>query len=395
MAALRLALIAALLGALLLGWTLLRGEPAPEVSVEPPVEIERPAPSRLDAYLDLLALVPAARETRARVLLNDYERAVEALGLVRPGPEAERSEVLAYAERLDRAGLAPGPYVSGFDASAAATLDALRANAGYDLRDVALSLSAGEPPEAYSALALQTASDKIRRTLIRNTRDARLEAYAGAPVLRWGGEFDAEPARRLRAPMYDSLGRGAKLAFLERTLLYTVWTQGLYRMLDARAGELDALADDVDLRALARGLAELGAFSALLSDRTQSARRIVQARGDPGLAERLAAQPQLAGYEAFAVGLGRDEAGPFVGLVLIHDAASDAQANAARLASRLRDGISLSALRPWRERFDPERATIWSEGRALSAKLRFAQADPPPRAWLDWVYEHDPLLLHE
>jgi len=65
------------------------------------------------------------------------------------------------------------------------------------------------------------------------------------------------------------------------------------------------------------------------------------------------------------------------------------------LEARLRDGISLSVLRPWRERFDPKSTAIWTEGRVLSARLRFAQADPPPRAWLDWVHEHDPLLLHE
>ena len=60
-----------------------------------------------------------------------------------------------------------------------------------------------------------------------------VEEYRGVPLLIWDGDFEMDSDRRLIPPVYDELGQGARLAFLEGIILYTLWTDGLRAMIDA------------------------------------------------------------------------------------------------------------------------------------------------------------------
>jgi len=57
-----------------------------------------------------------------------------------------------------------------------------------------------------------------------------VEEYRGVPLLIWDGDFEMDSERSLVPPVYDELGRGARLAFLEGIILYTLWTDGLREM---------------------------------------------------------------------------------------------------------------------------------------------------------------------
>jgi len=194
--------------------------------------------------------------------------------------------------------------------------------------------------------------------------------------------------------VYDHLGRGARLGFMEQTLFYTVWTDGLLAMIDTARETRPSLADVEAFRLMAEGLQILGTFGAYLTDATERqtmAALIAAGRVAEGTIERLQGEAMLNPYCAFAVGIGQDESGPFMGLVLVHESESLAHENADRLRQRFSQGTNSVNGQPWSDIFDPERLEVSVDGRTLRAKVPV----DPPSVWLRWVLLGDPLLLHE
>lgn len=340
------------------------------------------------AFVDLLRYIPDIPGTRAEVEVNDYLAAAVALGLDRPGPEAGYDELVGYARELTVEGaMLPGPFISGLDGYALLTLKSLRTRAGYDLRDLTASVVAGLPPERFSAVVLDIPLQGMREKLLRaeGWPAPEVEDFRGVSILIWGEDFEVDAERRLTPPIYDSLGRGARLAFLENTMLYTVWTPGIKGMIAAALDEIPALADVEDFRLLGEGLGRLGVYSAMLSADVRGAQEV----RDEGHCQIL-----LRPYTAFAVGIGRDAAGFFMGLVLVHASEEDAGTNMGRLPTRLNTCWSLYAKRPWGEFFDLEKLDLSREGRVLLAKV-YLRDGCPRSIWARWVVMRDPLLLHE
>lgn len=339
-------------------------------------------------FLRLLGYVPDTSDTRAEVWLNDYVAAARALGLGRPSPEADYQAVVDYAQRLlVEARMLKGPYISGFDSYALMTLEVLRSRAGYDLRDITASVVAGQPPARYSALLLEVPAEQVRESLLqaKDLPAPQVGEYRGVALLSWGDDFSVDPDRRLEPPAYDQLGRGANLAFPEGAIFYTLWTDGVRGMIDASQGEIPSLAGVEEYALLARALEELGVYSAWLSDRTQSV---------DYLEDETHCRTLLRPYLAFATGIGRDEGGFFMGLVLVHSTPEEAGKNAAWLPERLGSCWTLHSQRPWGEYFDLDRLAIEREGRTLMAKLYFTTQGAHPM-WVQWLLYRDPLLLHE
>ena len=143
---------------------------------------------------------------------------------------------------------------------------------------------------------------------------------------------------------------------------------------------------------MAEGLQILGVFGAYLTDDT--VRQTVgalsaAAQVDEETIERLEGEAMLYPYCAFAVGIGRDESGPFMGLVLVHESESLAQENVDRLRQRFLEGTTSVNGDPWSDIFDPGQLEVLVDGRTLRARVPV----DPPSAWLWWVLLGDPLLL--
>ncbi len=339
-------------------------------------------------FMGLLRFIPDTPAARTEVQLNDYAAAARALGLDRPGPEADYVAVMDYARGLRVKGrMLPSPYISGGDDYAPVTLKTLRARAGYDLRDITASIVAGQPPGWYSAILLDVPTEEVRDRLqrVQDWPPPGAQEYRGVPILTWGDSFEVNLDRRLNPPAYDELGRGANLGFAEGAIFSTLWTDGVRGMISASQGEGPSLADAEEYVLLAGGLEKLGVYSAWLSDRTQS----VDSLGDERHCQVL-----LRPYVAFATGIGRDEGGFFMGWVRVHPTAEAAGENLPRLRERLATCWSVYAQRPWREYFDLERLSLEREGRTLLAKAYF-KSDRTHPVWIEWVLYRDPLLAHE
>ncbi len=108
------------------------------------------------------------------------------------------------------------------------------------------------------------------------------------------------------------------------------------------------------------------------------------------LRRELEEPPLLQPYQAFATGAGKDDDGPYMALVLVHDDAKSAKTNVGLLQQRIGEGTSLRTSEPWREFVDE--AAIRAEGRVLLAKLR---GERIAANWLTWYFMRDPLIPHK
>jgi len=349
-------------------------------------------------FSELLGFIPDTPESRREVYINDYYAAARAIGLAPPLPFA--GEAIDYLVQISNYGALPtGPYISGYAHWSPEALNArLLETAGYDLRTVSASISAGEPPSVFNAILLDDTIDLERtRSALQTSADwpspvelSRDEVH----VLAWGEDYGTDFSRRLEPPVYDELGRGARLAFVDQVLCCTVWTDGVFAMVDAAHDATASLADVEAFVLMAEGLDSLGVFGAYLTDNTfgQSVNALMASMGvEQEAVERVAAETMLAPYCAFAVGIGRDESGAFMGLVLVHASQTQAEDNEERLRRRLSEGTSAASGKAWSELFSSAQLHIEVTGRTLLARVPI----DPPSVWLRWVLRRDPLLLHE
>ena len=172
------------------------------------------------------------------------------------------------------------------------------------------------------------------------------------------------------------------------------------RLIDTHQGERDSLADVEEYLLLARGLAELEARSALLSDRNQSVQETVDYHlaGLPGYTQEsidelrrlLEAEPLLRPYDAFATGAGWDNRGLYMAVVLIHPNEQAAEENVGLLRRRIEEAKLSVAGEPWADFFDD--MEIHAKGRVVLVKL---WGEGTRGLWLSIVRARDFLLLHE
>ena len=350
-------------------------------------------------FLRLLGLVPdtAGAQDPLRIYINDLSAARRSLGLLRPGPEAD-SETLRnhIIELTTGGGMVFGRELESLLEGRFSLRAGLRDRAGYDLREVNYSIAVeGWGVEGYSAVALNVPSKPVMNKLLACSEwPPQKFKYEGISVLSWGQDRAVNFRVRLIFPIFNYLGQGSRLAFYENLILRTIWTDGVKQMIDAKLGNAPSLADIDELRLIAYGLTRLGVYSALLTNETQDRARMLRFHQASAL-DRSGAM--LRPYQFFATGIGKDENGFFMGLVLAHNDAYIATQNIPLLHARLSEGRSLSSGRErhWNTVFDVEKMEIETIGRILLAKIPIMENRSIHTTWRIWFYNADPLLLHE
>jgi len=355
------------------------------------------------SYQTLLETIPWAPERAVQVWLNDYAAAAAALDVTRPAADATDDAVETYCLALSAGGVQAGPFISGFHSYAGATLPGLRQRAGYDVRDVRASLQdLANLPTRHAAVTLDVSPNTVLSTIAHSSAwpVPEVREHGGVSLLIWSPVFTLGLEQRLNAPVFDELGRAAPLAFWEAELLSASSVDQTEAMIDARLGLTASLWDAEMIRRLAEGLAKLGAYSCVLSNDPSSQDIGALPSWSPALSpaemERLSenvdAHGTLRAYEAFGVGVGSDEAGIYMALVLVHEEEAIASDNASHLLTRLRKGESLAYEAPWATWFDVERTVIEVDGADLLAKVPIL---PTASAglWVRWLLQRDPLLL--
>ena len=360
--------------------------------------------SEESVLLGLLGNIPDTPETRELILINDFARVREVFNIQLPGPDAKKAELEQYLENISGEtdyGLAPSPFISGHGQYAFLQLDSPRYLA-FDIRNVDQSAETGIPPTAFEVIGGRFDADATDRALkgCSECPDPDRQERQGVKFYSWGEDHRADLSRQFSPPAFDQMGRGGRIAVLDKYVLRTVETPGMNAMIDASRGHQPSLADAEEFRLLAQGMTTLGAYSMLLSDMTQDVggnlerwlspiatvedrRRMMELRGS---------FPILRPYQVFGTGASRDEAGPYMAVVLVHADEGLAARNANLLRERFLEAPPLPSweLEPFTGIVDS--VETQTDGRLLLAKVRVQKLTS---RWATWFYQLYPLLPHE
>ena len=357
-----------------------------------------PGGSEVDGFAGLLAQIPDNSQTRELIWLNDYARARDALGIPLPGDDADEETLIEYLFTiLSRdAGLAAGPFISGFSEFGISTLDNRHA-LGFDVRNVDQSIMVVAP--LLEVVKGRFDPRKIERS-IEECSDCPTEGrveYEGVEFYSWGEDNVISPSEGLLPPAFDQLGRGGCIAVSDSLVFRTVETPGMRALIRTHQGKEDSLADDENLALAAGRLDDLEVFSAVLIGDPEyfSLENLCSRYGYSdncdlfGDKVKAANAGGLTKYEVLGAGTGRDADGQFSTVILVYRDEDDAERSALQFEERLEEGSSIVHNISW-SAVIPD-ADVRAEGRTVVAKLR-------PRSatfWHHFLLSRDSLYMYE
>lgn len=371
----------------------------------PGVSLRR-APVAAHVWLSLLQHVPDAPRTRSQVFMNDIAHIREVFQVPLPGPDDSQESLERYlltvagglGSNMPQPRIREGPFISGLNAYALQTMGNLQKYLAFDIRNVDQTVQAGVPPGRLEIVRGRFDPRATDRALISCSEcpEATRKDYRGISFYSWGEDLQTDLRMRLGPPAFDELGRGGRIAVQRDYVFRTVETPGMRALIDAATGG-DSLAQVEEYRLLAQGLEELSAYAVLLSDLTQTVKDVTSGLGGSMTAARLEELkqqllkgPLLEPYQLLATGAGMDSRGQYMAVVLVHEDEAAARSNVTLLRRRVKETASLLTGQPWGERV--QEVEVRYQGRVLLAKLRGERAIT---LWPDFIYQHDPLLLHK
>lgn len=329
------------------------------------------------------------------IFMHDYSKIREVFGISLPQSDSGQS-VKDYLTSLFTTnstigGGSPinGGFISGYDRGALPG-PINKTNVGYDQTqiDADIFYQSGEsyyegiigrfdPQQTKNAFKSQLDwTDKLKTSFTS-------EKYHNVDLYTWGDAVKANSVESLTPPHIDLMGQARPLAITPTNIFYSDSTEHIKGMIDAAPGKL-SLADNPAYADLAYGLTKLGAYSATIPGNTNvSMIGYVDSSNSPLMRK----------YNAVGSGIGRDEKGTYIVLVLNHESAQLASDNLAILRNRI-DHVVISRGSDvvWNWKDGVRDAQISNEGKLLLAKL-YCPDGSKAIYWLQLgTY---PLLSHE
>ena len=353
--------------------------------------------SEVSIFEALLGVIPDTPDTRKSVMINDYAAVREIFGVPLPGPEAGEEALGEYIIGIlgpeNMSHLTQGPFITGM--SGRAMGNSRREYLAFDARNVDQSVEAGIVPSKLEVAwgRFDPAATAEALASCPECPPPDMESHNGVPFYSWGGDHQGSLYGRDGPPAFDRLGRGGRIAVSSEYVYRTVETPGMKGLIDSGSGDGRSLADVEEFRLLAQAMSGLGAYAAFFTDQTHKvstdpADTPVMA---PDFQEKLIGEigksSLLLPYLAFATGVGRDGAGRYWAMALVHGDAESAEENGRRLEKRISENPELQA---WLDGL--EEYTHQVEGRVLSAMIR---GDGPAARWKSLSLTITPLIPHE
>ena len=296
---------------------------------------------KVSVFEELLSKIPDTEGNRQYIIVNDYATAREMFGISLPGQDAGEDELAEYFNALlysSGAGLTTGPFISGLNPQSL-PLDHMKFLA-FDARNVDQTVSAGIPPRELEIVRGRFDPNATGRALASCSEcpPPDLEKHLDLEFYSWGEDLAIKIISRFSPPAFDSLGRGGRIAVQEGYVFRTVETPGMKAVIQVQKGLRDSLGDVAEFQLVAGGLSELGAFGAFISNQSHSTETLRQAlsqRDFEVIRPELEKFPMLRPYQVFATGIGKDETGRYMALVLVHHDADSATENIEQLKKRI------------------------------------------------------------
>ena len=281
---------------------------------------------------------------------------------------------------------------------------------GFDRRNVDHAAAGGKRPHVLEAVVGKYDPVVTRDSLAgcAECQPHEENSYRGFSYYSWGEDSKGDLKLRLAPPAYDPQGTGGRISVQEGRVFRAISTGGIHLMLDAASGTVDSLWDSEEMRLVAQAMADLGAYAvsyteadmslAALVPRYEKQRvRIISDKPKPQQQEysvsRMTDPPALLPFRAIASGLGLAslDKPTHVFWVIVHDSDETARANAARLAARLEDGVTLDFGIPWTELI--QRIEMEIRGALLLVRLERVPGARLPAAFQ--TPEWSPFVVHE
>lgn len=258
----------------------------------------------------------------------------------------------------------------------------------YPPYDVVSAIGHFDPAKTAKALANQDDWPSSARDAYSTVN------YRDIIIHSWGDGLKPELTRILTPPHIDQLGRAKPLAISKNSLLYASSVDTIKLMIDASQNKTDSLADLQEYVLVARGLSKLETYVGIIGRGTLVTNELDEdTRGkftDSQYQEIMKSQePRLKRFTTFGTGLGKDEKGLYVALVLVHNSSSDAAQNVTLLKQRIETTNSIRADIP-RSKIITD-MDINYDGKVLVAKLY----NKSTSYWASWLINRDLLLYHE
>ncbi len=213
-----------------------------------------------------------------------------------------------------------------------------------------------------------------------------VEEYHGATIHSWGDGIEFHLNTKLKPPHIDNLGRARPLAVTDKNLFYAFSVDAVKLMIDASQGDAESLADLPEFNAIASELVEMECYAAFIGDPFFTGEPPVFQVDDPDLGLKLKR------FIYFGSGIGRDEDGTYMALVLYHENPENAELNVSLIEQRITDTRSAQKNHLWIEML--EISSIKAEGNLLIVRL-YPTRTAYNGLWQELFWVHDTLLLHE
>ena len=405
------------------------GPESPSKDLPKPIPDSLETPETVDPgasespYEELLRAIPDTPEAREAVYIEDYALARQIFADVAymPGPEDDEAVTEEFYDWLPpmsfrgdasdppilsfgrRSFLSPYRHMEYKQAKGMSYTEylAFSQQVAFDVRNVD-RVAVTEPGTLVDVL--EVATGRFDPKTIDNALESCSECptpslgeHGGISYYSWGEDLQVNKELRMAPPVFDRYGRGGRISVLDDYVLRAYSTANLEALINAYQDNRPSLADAEEFRLLAQEMSQLGAYTMLLSDNTfgpdmyrasPMLEGLSQGEQDRILA-KLAEPVPLRPYQAFATGAGKDDAGPYMALVLVHADGGSAEENVTLLRQRIDEGTGAVYSDPWSKSIDE--AEINADGRLLIAKIRGRVAISP----YEWVINRDNLILHE
>jgi hypothetical protein len=341
----------------------------------------------------LLKLMPASvmQDDRAVITINDYAKIRQLYGIPLPASDSEQ-DMTNYITSLYDAKIAMGQrsYISGLD-SYALKGPIRTQNVGFGAPNVDAEIFTGYPPTILNVLSgsfnPSTTKDVFNKQdgWPKSAKDKfSSEVYKNVTIYSWGSDDSQNFSVTLLPPDFDNLGRARPLAVTKNNVFYSNSIANIKSMIDLTSDESLALTSLPQYASIADGLTELNVYSASIGKDARSGTK------------DTSQSPLLRKYLAYATGIGKDEKGPYMALLLTHEDSNAAGDNAKILKTRIENvsiSITSNGTTPVNQLWSKTvtDVQVYSKGNLVLAKLYTQNSG----LWHTLDYGMYPLLLHE
>ena len=299
-------------------------------------------PEEENTFVKLLSLLPATAKDNSSITLIDYERFYKVNGISiydENGQRIKREEYLNILGEMVANDTLSGDSWFGLNSfwtyggsfmSSAPIQDKYT---GYEVTDACAEIhniftafpglhvsdnrtdflvtAVGE----YSVQSTEAALNNRDEWPSRLKENYETEDYNGIIIHSWGDSQEVSLADRLKPPHVDNIGRAMPIAVSDRQLFVSDSVKGVELMIDTRQNKVDSLADIPEYVKIAESMHELGAIAVMIADELLL-RDFLEL---PEQYSGLPLGPQLNNFQTVGMGLGKDEKGIYMALVLIYD----------------------------------------------------------------------------